>query len=163
MLKRSVSLIALAALLTTACTAAAATNTAITTQAPLAPVAMVEPALVAPAAVEQAPAPAAFTPAQYDEAPLTCEVRSRRTSNGVLIQARAFADRDIDASYDLRIVKSGGGNSSEVSQSGDFSLDAGSSATLGENEMSFERGSRLRAYFTISDARGELCQRTFRL
>ncbi|MCX7358773.1 MAG: curli-like amyloid fiber formation chaperone CsgH [Alphaproteobacteria bacterium] len=158
MLKRSVSLIALAALLTTACTAAAATNTAITTQAPLAPVAMVEPAMAAPA-----PAEAAFTPATYDSAPLTCEVRSRRTSNGVLIQARAFADRDIDASYDLRIVKSGGGNSSEVSQSGDFSLDAGSSATLGENEMSFERGSHLRAYLTISDARGELCQRTFRL
>lgn len=153
MLKKSVSLIALAALLTTACTAAAATNTAITTQAPLAPVAMVEPA----------PAEAAFTPATYHGAPLTCEVRSRRTSNGVLIQARAFADRDIDASYDLRIVKSGGGNSSEVSQSGDFSLDAGSSAVLGENEMSFERGSRLRAYLTISDARGELCQRTFRL
>jgi hypothetical protein len=158
MLKKSVSLIALAALLTTACSAAAATNTAITTQAPLAPVAMVEPAMVEPA-----PAQAAFTPATYNEAPLSCEVRSRRTSNGVLIQARAFADRDIDASYDLRIVKSGGGNSSEISQSGDFSLDAGSSAVLGENEMSFERGSHLRAYLTITDADGELCQRTFRL
>jgi len=152
MLKRSVSLIALAALLTTACSAAAASNS-IASQTSLAPVAIVEPA----------PAQAAFTPASYDEAPLTCEVRSRRTSNGVLIQARVFADRDIDASYDLRIVKSGGGNSSEVSQSGDFSLDAGSSAVLGENEMSFERGSRLRAYLTISDADGELCQRTLRL
>ncbi|MBX3429225.1 MAG: hypothetical protein KF779_06565 [Hyphomonadaceae bacterium] len=162
MLKRSVSLIALAALLTTACTAAAASNTAIVTQGPLAPAETVEPAMVEPAAVEPAPAPA-LTPAIYDEAPLTCEVRSRRTSNGVLIQARAFADRDIDASYDLRIVKSGGGNSSEVSQSGDFTLAAGDTAVLGENEMSFERGSRLRAYLTISDANGELCQRTFRL
>ena len=157
MLKRSVSLIALAALLTTACTAAAATNTAITAQAP--PVAMVEPA---PA--ESAPAPApALTPADYDEPPLTCEVSSRRTSNGVLIQARAFADRDIDASYDLRIVKSGGGNASEVSQAGDFSLAAGDFTVLGENEMSFERGSHLRAYLTITDADGELCQRSFRL
>ena len=159
MLKSTVSLIALAALLTTACTAVAATNTAITTQAPLASVAMVEPAMVEPAPAQAA----TFMPATYDDAPLTCEVRSRRTSNGVLIQARAFADRDIDASYDLRIVKSGGGNSSEISQSGDFSLDAGSSATLGENEMSFERGSHLRAYLTISDADVELCQRTFRL
>ncbi len=159
MLKSTVSLIALAALLTTACTAVAATNTAITTQAPLASVAMVEPAMVEPAPAQAA----TFMPATYDDAPLTCEVRSRRTSNGVLIQARAFADRDIDASYDLRIVKSGGGNSSEISQSGDFSLDAGSSATLGENEMSFERGSHLRAYLTISDADGELCQRTCRL
>ena len=159
MLKSTVSLIALAALLTTACTAVAATNTAITTQAPLASVAMVEPAMVEPAPAQAA----TFMPATYDDAPLTCEVRSRRTSNGVLIQARAFADRDIDASYDLRIVKSGGGNASEVSQSGDFSLAAGDSAVLGENEMSFERGSRLRAQLTISDAQGELCQRSFRL
>ena len=146
-------------MLTTASPAFAATNPPIPPQAPLASVAMVQPAMVEPAPAQAA----TFMPATYDEAPLTCEVRSRRTSNGVLIQARAFADRDIDASYDLRIVKSGGGNSSEISQSGDFSLDAGSSATLGENEMSFERGSHLRAYLTISDADGELCQRTFRL
>ena len=153
MLKRSVSLLALAALLTSACSAAAASIDA-PPQAALAPAALVEPAPV------QA---AAFTATSYDEAPLTCEVRSRRTANGVLIQARAFADRDIDASYNLRIVKSGGGNASEVSQSGDFLLAAGDSAVLGENEMSFERGSRLRAQLTISDAQGELCQRSFRL
>ena len=153
MLKRSVSLLALAALLTSACSAAAASIDT-PPQAALAPAALVEPA----------PAPAAaFTATSYDEAPLTCEVRSRRTANGVLIQARAFADRDIDASYNLRIVKSGGGNASEVSQSGDFLLAAGDSAVLGENEMSFERGSRLRAQLTISDAQGELCQRSFRL
>ena len=153
MLKRSVSLLALAALLTSACSAAAASMDA-PPQAALAPAALVEPA----------PSPAAaFTATSYDEAPLTCEVRSRRTANGVLIQARAFADRDIDASYDLHIVKSGGGNASEVSQSGDFLLAAGDSAVLGENEMSFERGSRLRAQLTISDAQGELCQRSFRL
>jgi hypothetical protein len=151
MLKRTVSLIALTALLI-GCSAAAASIDA-SPQASLAPVAMVEPA----------PIEATFTPASYDEAPLTCEVRSRRTANGVLLQARAFADRDIDAYYDLRIVKSGGGNSSEVSQSGEFSLAAGDSAVLGENEMSFGRGSRLRAYLTISDANGELCERSFRL
>jgi hypothetical protein len=100
MLKRTVSLIALTALLI-GCSAAAASIDA-SPQASLAPVAMVEPA----------PIEATFTPASYDEAPLTCEVRSRRTANGVLLQARAFADRDIDAYYDLRIVKSGGGNSS---------------------------------------------------
>lgn len=151
MLKRSVSLLALAALLTSACSAAAASMDAAPQAAPA-------------ALVEPAPSPAAaFTATSYDEAPLTCEVRSRRTANGVLIQARAFADRDIDASYNLRIVKSGGGNASEVSQSGDFSLAAGDSAVLGENEMSFERGSRLRAQLTISDAQGELCQRSFRL
>lgn len=151
MLKRSVSLLALAALLTSACSAAAASMDAAPQAAPA-------------ALVEPAPSPAAaFTATSYDEAPLTCEVRSRRTANGVLIQARAFADRDIDASYNLRIVKSGGGNASEVSQSGDFLLAAGDSAVLGENEMSFERGSRLRAQLTISDAQGELCQRSFRL
>ena len=152
------AMVAIAAL--TACSASARTE-AETTDMIAAPAAAeaIAPAYVAPIMAE---APVERVQhASYND--VTCEVRSRRTSNGLLIQARAFADRDIDASYDLRIVKSGGGNSSEVSQSGDFSLDAGSSATLGENEMSFERGSHLRAYLTISDAHGELCQRTFRL
>jgi hypothetical protein len=42
-------------------------------------------------------------------------------------------------------------------------LEAGMAATLGENEISIERGSRVRAVLTLSDDTGELCRRTFRL
>ncbi len=94
---------------------------------------------------------------------VTCEVRSRRTANGLLIQARAFADRDISGEYDLVITKSGAAGSSDISQSGALNLAAGSSALLGENEISVERGARVRAVLTLRDYSGQLCRRSFNL
>lgn len=114
------------------------------------------------ASAEQVSEPALLS-ASYEEAAVSCDVRSRRTANRVLIQARAFADRDIDGEYDLQIIKSGGGGSAEINQSGALVLEAGMAATLGENEISIERGSRVRAVLTLRDESGELCQRTFRL
>jgi hypothetical protein len=120
------------------------------------------------AEIAPAPAPAAETRAEASvqhasHAPVSCEIRSRRTPNGVLIQARAFADDDISGEYDLVITKSGGGGSADISQSGAVDMSAGSSATLGENEISLERGARVRAVLTLRDASGQLCRRTFRL
>jgi hypothetical protein len=95
---------------------------------------------------------------------ISCEVRARRTSDDTLIiQARAFADRDIDGEYDLAITKSGGGNSSEISQSGALTLRAGHAATLGENEISLERGARVRATLTLYDGDRQICRETFDL
>ncbi len=152
MSKKSVSLIALAALLS-ACSASAQNYASVEQVS--------EPALLSAAPASDAPA--ADISASYEDAAVTCEVRSRRTANGVLIQARAFADRDIDGEYDLQIIKSGGGGSAELSQGGPLMLEAGMAATLGENEISIERGSRVRAVLTLSDETGELCRRTFRL
>ncbi len=155
MSKKSLSLIALAALLS-ACSASAQ-NYATVEQ-------VSEPALLSETFTATASdAPAAYIDASYEDAAVTCDVRSRRTANGVVIQARAFADRDVDGEYDLQIVKTGGGGSAELSQSGALVLEAGTAATLGENEISIERGSRLRAVLTLSDETGELCRRTFRL
>lgn len=126
---------------------------------------------VAPAPViAEAIAPEVITPAYVEPAryashdnAVTCEVRSRRTSNGLLIQARAFADRDISGEYDLVITKSGSAGSSDISQSGALDLEAGSSALLGENEISVERGARVRATLTLRDDTGQLCRRSFNL
>ena len=150
MSKKFLSIVALAALLS-ACSASAQ-NYASAEQ-------VSEPALLSAAPISDA----AYTSASYQEAAVTCDVRSRRTANGVLIQARAFADRDIDGEYDLQIIKSGGGGSAEINQSGALVLEAGMAATLGENEISIERGSRVRAVLTLRDENGKLCQRTFRL
>lgn len=150
MSKASLPLIALAALLS-ACSASAQNYASVEQVS--------EPALLSAAP------DAAFTAtaAQYEDAAITCDVRSRRTDNGVVIQARAFADRDVDGEYDLRIIKSGSGGSAEISQGGPLILEAGMAATLGENEISIERGSHVRAVLTLSDDTGELCRRTFRL
>lgn len=115
-----------------------------------------ETAAPAPAHVERA------TRASHNDA-VTCEVRSRRTANGLLVQARAFADRDVFGQYDLVITKSGAAGSSDISQSGALDLSAGSSALLGESEISVERGARVRATLTLRDDSGQLCRRSFNL
>lgn len=92
---------------------------------------------------------------------VTCQVRSRRTANGLLIQAHAVADRDISGEYDLLITKSGAAGTSEIAQSGALELAAGSSALLGESEISVERGARVQARLTLRDERGQLCRRSF--
>jgi len=160
------SLLAMAAIAAlTACSAAARTETDSADTLSAAPVIAVAiaPETVAPASARVEPArvePARH--ASYNDA-VTCEVRSRRTANGLLIQARAFADRDISGAYDLVITKSGAAGSSDISQSGALDLSAGSSALLGENEISVERGARVRATLTLRDDSGQLCRRSFNL
>lgn len=152
-----VTLAAIAAL--TACSAAArseADSADTLTAEAIAPEAVGRVAPEAPAQVESA------QHASHNDA-VTCEIRSRRTANGLLIQARAFADRDISGEYDLVITKSGAAGSSDISQSGALDLAAGSSALLGENEISVERGARVRAVLTLRDDSGQLCRRSFNL
>lgn len=144
-----------------ACTAAARTDASVypanTTPMPTAPEVMVT-------AQESLAAPLAHAAHYDDAAPIvSCDIRMRRTANGVLIEARAFADRDIAGEYDLAIVKSGGGNTSEINQGGPLDILAGSTVTLGQNELSIEPGARLRAVLTLRDEGGELCRRSFRL
>ncbi len=155
------SLLAMAAIAAlTACSAAARTEADSTDSLSAAPV---MPAAIAPEPL--APASARVEPARHasHNDAVTCEVRSRRTANGLLIQARAFADRDISGEYDLVITKSGRAGSSDISQSGALDLAAGSSALLGENEISVEHGARVRATLTLRDDSGQLCRRSFNL
>lgn len=170
MSKNPFALMTLAALLA-ACTAAAQDAAHPLKQTTAEPALLGAP-LPAPvptrAAVTDAPEPVRAAPAPrvvaaHNDAAVTCDVRTRRSENGIVIQARALADRDIDGEYDLVITKSGGGNSSEINQSGPVSMSAGSAVTLGENEISVERGARLRAVLILRDADGTICRQSFTL
>lgn len=171
MTKSYVSLAAL--MLMAACSATASPNAA----APIAVSAQAEtnssePAMQsAPTAIAEAPAAAPVHSAQAarhasesSAAPrahlgdaVSCEVRVRPTSNGMLIQAVAHADREIDGDYELVITKSGGGGSSDVTQSGPFTAAPGESVTLGSTELS--AGGRYRAVLTLRDQSGQVCRR----
>ena len=153
------SLLAMAATIAlTACSAAASSEAASVDA-----VAAEAPAHVRVEAPQPAPAHVELVQHASHNDAITCEVRSRRIANGLLIQARAFADRDISGEYDLGITKSGSAGSSDISQSGALDLEAGSSALLGENEISVERGARVRATLTLRDNSGQLCRRSFNL
>lgn len=121
-----------------------------------------------PAIAPAAPTPIidAAPPAQdardFPVSTATCDVQAQRTEHGVLIEGGAFAETDIDGVYELTIISSGA-NQSEISQSGDVSIAAGQHAAFGESEISFERGSRLRATVSLRDADGLICRETLRL
>lgn len=145
-----------------ACSAAASTEATVA-HAPAISPAPIEAAIAAEAmAPPAAPAQTIAISVRDDDESVSCEIRTSRTSNGVLIEGRAFADRDIFGDYALTIIKSGS-SSAELSQSGALDLEAGEAATLGQNEISIERGSRVRAVLTLSDDSGQICRDTLRL
>lgn len=144
----------------TACSAAARTDAE--SVDPIAPAALSAEAVASNA---EMPVQAHLELARHSsrQPAITCDVRSRRTANGLLVQARAFADRDVSGEYDLVITKSGPAGSSDISQGGALDLEAGSSALLGENEISVERVARIRATLTLRDDSGQLCRRSISL
>ncbi len=106
------------------------------------------------------PAPPAAAPtatrAQYDSA-AWCDVRVTPTRNGAAFEALASADAWSAVEYELVITKRDAGGSSDIVQSGDAELRAGETQTLGEAELSLERGARFRATLVVSEAGYEIC------
>jgi len=166
-------MLATLSLLMTACSAAALPNAATpaATTAPLGqssapPVVQRAPAIAreAPMAAPTQSAHSARPASEPAVAPraamlgdaVSCDVRVRRTANGMLIQAVAHADRAIDGDYELVITKSGGGGSSDVTQSGPFSAAPGETVTLGSTELGAD--GRYRALLVLRDGSGELCR-----
>lgn len=120
-----------------------------------------EPSAVSPASALESPIDDAPSYAAH-ETPFTCEVRARRTANGVLVTGFVEADGPLAGEYDMVIAKYGGGNSSDIAQSGPFAVGADGFAALGESEIALERGARLRVTLTLTTDDGRTCRRVFR-
>lgn len=95
--------------------------------------------------------------------PVSCDIRTRRTGNGLLIEAIARADEPLSGDYELVIRTSGGGNASDLTQAGPFAAGHGRFVTLGQSEIAFDRGARLDATLTLRGENGETCRRDMRL
>jgi hypothetical protein len=164
MTKTQASLAALSVILA-ACSAAASpvstsAVTATAIQSSAAPAAVAEATPAAPARPRTPVTESAATSRATLNDAVSCDVRARPTSNGVLIQAMAHAAYAIDGDYDLVITKSGGGGSSDITQSGPFSAAAGETVTLGSAELG--RDGRYRAMLVLRAASGEVCRRELR-
>lgn len=75
---------------------------------------------------------------------LGCEINVARGSGGVSLSGVVHANKDVEGSYAFRITKSGGGGSSDISQSGDFSVAAGSSESVGSVSLGGDGSYRAR-------------------
>jgi hypothetical protein len=73
--------------------------------------------------------------------PVWCEIQVKERGNSVALEGVVFAKTAVDGSYQLRVSKSGGGGSSNISQSGDFSAGPGVPSTLGTVTLGGDGGS----------------------
>lgn len=138
----------------------AAVAIAVEADASLAPA---DVSLAVPVAVMADVAPARVQSVQYQQASAMCDIVIRRTSNGALIEALVESDTWLDAEYSFDLDVSSSAGSSQISQGGAVTLEAGDSAVVAQNEISLNRNSRGRAELTVFDADGEVCSRTLRL
>jgi hypothetical protein len=60
-----------------------------------------------------------------------CEIRIERDGGSVVLEGLVFTDAPMSGSYEMHVSQSGGGNSSDITQGGEFSIGAGSSESLG--------------------------------
>lgn len=121
---------------------------------------------LAPASAPAAPAsalagaPQAAAPAHYsEETAMHCEVRVRHTGRGVELEGFVHADRPTSGSYRL-VVSSGGANSSDIEQSGEFDAAPGEAVSLGLAEIG--GGGSVRARLTVEDENGARCSDEYR-
>jgi hypothetical protein len=70
-----------------------------------------------------------------------CEIEVKRAGGGVQLQGVVHARQAGSGEYDLEVHASGGGGSSRIRQSGDFSAEAGEAARLGVVQLSTDGGS----------------------
>jgi hypothetical protein len=70
-----------------------------------------------------------------------CEILVKEHGNSVALEGVVFAKTAIEGSYQLRVSKSGGGGSSNINQSGDFSAGPDEPSTLGTVTLGGDGGS----------------------
>ena len=61
---------------------------------------------------------------------LRCEITQSGHGGSVVLQGVVFSDQATDGSYEFRVAKSGGGGSSDINQSGEFSVGAGGKSSV---------------------------------
>ena len=91
-----------------------------------------------------------------------CEIRSLSVPGGVKITAFAIADIAARGSYQFTVTKTGGAGSSKIAQSGDFALELGQKAALGEVALSLDAAGAYVADLTLKRLDGEtFCRRRY--
>jgi hypothetical protein len=69
--------------------------------------------------------PDSGTPGADSSSP-RCEIRVDRHGGGVVLEGLVFAEEPVSGSYRLRVWQKSGAGRSQISQSGDFSVESGS-------------------------------------
>lgn len=121
-----------------------------------APIAAPDETLPPPAPMSAAPASA---PAAVSAVMAECDIRTRRTSRGVELEAVAWTSgAPQTGEYEFVVTKDDAGGSSDIVQGGAFDLVAGAPQSLGLAEVSVEPGGGYRARLVLRDSGGVVCR-----
>lgn len=104
------------------------------------------------AAAHPAPSAAAVAPQ------VECRISALRTPDGMRFEAHARADAPAFGEYEFVLTKHDRGGSSDIVQGGAYDLRTQASETLGNVELSLERGAHYRAALVLTDADGVACR-----
>lgn len=89
---------------------------------------------------------------------VSCEIRSSKTSGGILLEAVATGQAKATGEYEFVISKSGGGGTSDITQGGEFEIGPKEEAILGEVAIGSGEGISVRARLTLTEKGKLLCQ-----
>lgn len=93
---------------------------------------------------------------------LSCEIRSTDIRGGVRLEAVVVGHGRASGEYEFVVAKSGSGGTSNVSQGGDFEVDAGRETVVGEVTLGSGEKARVRARLTVTSANGRnSCEDSF--
>jgi hypothetical protein len=92
---------------------------------------------------------------------VSCEIRSSKSSGGLLLEAVATGRSRTTGEYEFVISKSGGGGTSDITQGGEFEIGPKEEAILGEVAVGSAEGAFVRARLTLTDGGKVLCEAQF--
>jgi hypothetical protein len=89
---------------------------------------------------------------------ISCEIRSSKSSGGILLEAVATGQAQTTGEYEFVISKSGGGGTSDITQGGEFEIGPEEEVILGEVALGSGEGTSVRARLTLSEGGKVLCE-----
>jgi hypothetical protein len=92
---------------------------------------------------------------------VTCEIRSSHSSGDLRLRAVAIGGVRTAGEYELVVVKSGIGGSSDITQGGEFEVEPGVEAILGEVALGRGEAASVEATLHIKVDRNLVCQTQF--
>ncbi|MBX3492205.1 MAG: hypothetical protein KF899_04545 [Parvibaculum sp.] len=87
-------------------------------------------------------------------APAECEIRAYDVAGGVRIESVVYGAPGSAGSYQLSLVRSGSGGTSNVSQGGDYEIDGAGEAIVSVTEFNRSARDRYSIEMTVEDAFG---------
>ena len=98
--------------------------------------------------------------ARAADSPLSCKIEVQQSGGSVQLQGVVYAAKAASGTYELEVIKSGGGGQSNISQDGEFEAAAGVPAKLGVVQLGGDAGSYHATLKLMANGTEVSCEKT---